>query len=176
MSLVWLTGLPATGKSTVAAHLRDVLAIRSVSAIVLDGDDVRRILTPNPTYSDEERDRFYADLGALAALVSHQKAVAIVAATAPRRAYRDRARSLVDRFVEVLLVADRAVVERRDPKGLYARARVGRIDRLPGRGAPYEAPECPDLVFDTGVRPAEEIAVEIADFLREPTGARVLRG
>ena len=176
MPMVWLTGLPATGKSTVAGHLREILALRSVCAVIFDGDEVRRILTPNPTYSDDERDRFYADLADLAALASGQGLTTLVPATAPRRAYRDRARSLVDTFVEVYLVADPALLEWRDPKGLYTLARAGRIDRLPGQGAIYEAPESPDLVFDTGVRTPDGIALEIADFLREAAETHAARG
>lgn len=163
--VVWLTGLPASGKSTIATRLQNVLRSRSVHSLILDGDEIRRILTPNPTYSDEERERFYRDLAELAALVSAQGITPIVAATAPQRAHRVFARGLVQKFIEVLLVADREVLEERDPKGLYADAKEGRVPRLPGRGAPYEVPEQPSLVFDTGVESADDVATAIADHL-----------
>ena len=165
MPLVWLTGLPATGKSTVARHLRTELASRSIPSLVLDGDEIRALLISNPSYSDDERDHFYRILKDLAVLIASQGTTAIVAATAPRRHHREAGRAQVDRFVEVFLTAPSDLLETRDPKGLYARAKAGQIDRLPGRGTPYETPEHPELTFDTSTMNAGEIATRIAEFM-----------
>ena len=163
--VVWLTGPPATGKTTVA----NALAARvGPTAVVLDSDELRAVLTPQPTYTDEERDAFYAAIAGLATLLWRQGLTVLVAATASRRRYRDALRETVAPFLEVYLHAPDDVLEARDPKGLYAAAREGRIDNLPGRGAVYEAPLDPELSFDTSTDSVEAIAEGIGAAL-EPT-------
>lgn len=144
-AVVWLTGLPSSGKSTLAERLRERLAALGRCAVVLDGDDVRGALVPAPGYSPPERDAFYATLGRLAALLARQRAVVLVAATAPRRAHREEARALAPRFVEVFLDVSGEECARRDPKGLWARARAGEAPQLPGAGAPYEPPRAAEV-------------------------------
>ena len=167
--VVWLTGLPATGKTTIARILERELRKRGAATLMLDSDDLRSVLTPEPTYSESERDRFYAVIGHLADLGARGGAVVLVAATAPKRAYRDRVRERVERFVEVLLICSPDVLERRDPKGLYARWRKGEIANLPGRDATYEDPASPELVFDTGRSLPSDIAREILEELDRPS-------
>lgn len=167
MTVVWLTGLPAVGKSTVAEHLRVRLQQSGKWVLVLDSDDLRKWLTPSPTYDDAERDQFYRVVGRFAGLASSSGAIAVVAATAPKRVYRDAVRHDADRFVEVLLTANAELLEARDPKGLYAKVKSGEIKRLPGRGAPYEAPSHPELSFDTGKVEAAAIAQQIFDYLAD---------
>lgn len=143
---VWLTGPPASGKSTLARAVSDLLAEDGVRAVTLESDALRKVLTPRPTYSRLERDRFYAALADLAALLVAQGFPVLVDATAPRRAHRRRARRRIERFLEVLVLAPLEVREARDPKGLYRKARRGRAPNLPGLGAAYEEPRHPDLV------------------------------
>jgi adenylylsulfate kinase len=162
-AVVWLTGLPATGKTTLARLIEGELAARGVVTLVLDSDDLREVLTPRPTYSEAERDWFYAAIGRLAELGANGGAVVLIAATGPKRSYRDRVRERVERFIEVLLICDPERLEERDPKGLYARLRRGEIANLPGRDAPYEDPRTPELVFDTARSTAAEIAGEIVE-------------
>jgi adenylylsulfate kinase len=138
--VVWLTGLPASGKSTLARAVAAQLAPRA--AVILDGDDVRAALHPSPGYDDESRAAFYETLAGVAALIARQGHVVLVPATAHRRAYRARARELAPRFLEVHVATPLAECRRRDPKGLYAHATPG----LPGAGTPFETPEAPDLV------------------------------
>ena len=154
---VWLTGPPASGKSTIARALAEALRARGVRAAVLESDALRAILTPEPTYEPGERDRFYAEVAAIAALLVEQGIPVIVDATAPRRAHRERLRRSVPDFLEVLVATPPEICERRDPKGLYARARVGDAPHLPGATEGYEAPESPDVVV-SGIAPAEESA------------------
>lgn len=144
-TVIWITGLPASGKSTLAARLRERLEALGRMAVVLDGDAVREALVPRPGYSAEERDAFYQTLASLAGLLARQGLSVLVAATAPRRAHRAAARALAPRFVEVFVDVPAEECARRDPKGLWARARAGEAPTLPGAGAPYEPPEAPEV-------------------------------
>jgi adenylylsulfate kinase len=148
--VAWFTGLPASGKSTLAAAVRDALAGRAVCACLLDGDEVRAAILPPPGFTAEGRDAFYATLAALAALLARQGLVVIVSATAHRRAYRDAARAAAPRFVEVYLDADVRACAARDTKGLYAAARDGALHGLPGVDVPYQPPERPDVIAAGG--------------------------
>lgn len=161
---LWLTGPPASGKSTIARALRELLLRRGVRAVVLESDALRAALTPDATYEPEERDRFYRSVAALAALLVGQGLPVIVDATAPRRAHRERLRRSVRDFLEVLVATPREICERRDPKGLYARAREGHAPHLPGATDVYEEPEKPDVVV-SGTAPPEESARTILQSL-----------
>ncbi|HEV8244504.1 MAG TPA: adenylyl-sulfate kinase, partial [Polyangiaceae bacterium] len=100
-AVVWFTGRPAAGKSTLAISAATKLRERGLALALLDGDEVRSLLVPRPGYDEPERDAFYATLAGLAALLANQGLVVLVAATAHRKSYRDRARRLAPRFVEV---------------------------------------------------------------------------
>jgi adenylylsulfate kinase-like enzyme len=142
---VWLTGAPAAGKTAIARELAALLEQEGVRPVHLESDTLRSILTPEPTYEREERDRFYAVLADLAALLAGQGVPVVIDATAPRRAHRRRGREKVARFLEVFVSTPRPVREARDPKGLYRLAREGRAPRLPGATEPYEEPEGAEL-------------------------------
>lgn len=157
---VWLTGPPASGKSTVARALSEALRRRNVPVVILESDALRAILTQDATYEPAERDRFYAEVADLAGLLVRQGVPVIVDATAPRRAHRDRLRAAVRDFLEVLVATPREICERRDPKGLYARARGGDAPHLPGATEAYEAPEKADVVV-SGTAPPEQSAQAI---------------
>ena len=163
--VVWITGLPGSGKSTLADALVRALRKRGEGVLWLDSDDLRRVLTPEPRYDDAERDRFHAALGHLASLAASGGVTVVISATASKQAYRDAVRRDVPRFVEVLLECDRAELERRDPKGLYARARTGEITSLPGAGAPYERPPCPELTLDSARNPPLVLADHVLRWL-----------
>lgn len=149
-AVVWVTGLPASGKSTFARRLREALARLGRPAALLDGDAVRAALHPPPGYDPAARDAFYETLGELALLLAADGLVAVVAATAHRRAYRDRVRARAPRFVEVHLAVDADTCAARDPKGLWARARAGAAPELPGPGPEYEPPAAPEVVATGG--------------------------
>lgn len=151
---VWITGLPASGKSTLAAALKGELAQRGVQAAVLESDELRRILTPKPRYDEEERDAFYGAMLHLGLLLLRQGVPVIFDATANLRRYRDRARELIPRFFEVYVDTPLDVCRARDPKGLY-RAAPG---SLPGLQAPYEPPPRPEFTSrDSAGRIADAI-------------------
>lgn len=145
---IWVTGLPASGKSTVTAALAGALAGRGIEAAVLESDVVRRVLTPRPTYDATERDDFYAALLWVGTLLVRHGVPVVFDATANRRAYRAAARDRLARFLEVHVRTPLAECVERDPKGIYARGRDQGGDRVPGLGADYEAPEAPEVVID----------------------------
>jgi adenylylsulfate kinase len=143
---VWLTGLPASGKTTIANVLRRELADRGVNVAVLESDALRRILTPNPGYGESERDIFYAAMAHIGGLLTRHGVSVIFDATANRRSYRDRARRQIPEFLEVHVDCPLEVCEARDPKGIYRRGREGISPTVPGLHVEYEPPLQPDLV------------------------------
>ena len=145
---VWLTGLPASGKSTVGRALAAELAGIGIRATVLESDAVRREITPKANYGEGERDAFYATLAYLARVLVLHGVPVIVDATANRRAYRDRARAAIPRFLEVHVRCPLAVCQARDPKGIYRRGADGTVENVPGVSAPYEPPSMPEVVVD----------------------------
>lgn len=163
---IWLTGLPASGKSTIAVALKPKLQeIGSVE--VLESDTVRRILTPHPTYSEAERDLFYRALAFMGAkLVSHGVTV-IFDATANKRAHRDFARSMIPRFIEVAVECPLELAMQRDYKGTYQRGQRGESVSVPGLQEPYEAPINPEVRVDTTKVKASEAAAIILEFLKD---------
>ncbi|MDX2088401.1 MAG: adenylyl-sulfate kinase [Kofleriaceae bacterium] len=145
-AVIWFTGLPASGKTTLAAHVRAALTSPS---ILLDSDELRVALGMSG-YSDDERAAFYRALAGLAALLARQGHLVLVAATAPRRTHRDHARTLAPRFIEVWVRVDPSTCAERDPKGLYAKARRGDAPTMPGAGERYEPPLVPDVIANGG--------------------------
>jgi adenylylsulfate kinase len=149
-TVVWVTGLPSSGKSTFASRAARRLAASGRSVLFLDGDEVRAALEPAPGYDRDGRDAFYRTLARLAGLAARQGMVAVVAATAPRRSHRSFAREVAPHLLEVFIDVPAAECARRDTKGLYARARAGEVESLPGVGEPYEPPISPDIVARGG--------------------------
>jgi len=143
-ALVWFTGLPASGKTTLARRV----ARRVGPAIVLDSDEMRDVLGMTD-YSPAGRDAFYRALAALAVMLANQGHLVLVAATAPHRAHRDAARA-APRFIEVWVRASREECAARDIKGLYARANSGSASQLPGVGVAYEDPVAADVIAAGG--------------------------
>jgi adenylylsulfate kinase len=158
---IWLTGLPSSGKTTLAQALSRLLHERGIAVQILDSDDLRRRLTPNPTYSADDRDWFYDTIAFLAELLTANGVNVLIAATASRQAYRQAAREQIGRFAEVHVECPPEVCRIRDPKGLWERADKGEIANLPGAGMPYEAPDAPEVRVDTARHSAEAAACRI---------------
>ena len=146
---VWLTGLPASGESAIAQALARRLVGAGLSAEILESDAVRRRLTPSATYEPEERALFYRALAWCGSLLVAHGVPVIFDATASRREYRDLARILIPRFVEVAVVCALQVCEQRDRKGTYRAGREGNSRTVPGLQEPYEPPLLPDVIVDT---------------------------
>ena len=143
---VWITGLPASGKSTITAALRAHLADRGVDVAVLESDVLRKVFTGDRPYEAEGRDAFYRQMVFVGSLLVEHGVPVIFDATANRRAYRDRARREIRRFIEVYLDVPLEACIARDPKGIYHRGASEEATNVPGLQDAYEAPESPDLV------------------------------
>lgn len=171
---VWITGLPAAGKSTLALAVQAQLVNEGRGACVLDGDMVREGLSSDLGHSPEDRAEQVRRVAHAAALIAQSNLIAIVALVSPYLFDRDRAREIHDRrglpFVEVWLDTPVVICERRDPKGMYARARAGELPGLTGVDAPYEPPGAPDIRIDGSVpEPPAATARRVLDHVRSRT-------
>lgn len=147
-AVVWLTGLPSSGKTTLAERIAARLREERVPAVVLDSDEVRDVVVPSLGHGVADRDVFYQTLGGLASLLARRGLVVLVAATAHRRVWREHARHRAPRFIEVYVATPLEECRRRDPKGLFARA--GDLPDLPGVGVAYEPPLRPEVIAAQG--------------------------
>lgn len=163
--VVWFTGLPASGKSTLARHLARLLADRGARAEVLDGDFVRSTLSKGLGFTKEDRDSNVARIGLVSGLLARNGVIAIAAAVAPYRAARDAVRAQVGDFVEVHVATPREVCEARDGSGRWAAARRGELPRFTGLDDPYEAPTAAELTIDLATEPPELGAARVLAFL-----------
>jgi adenylylsulfate kinase len=158
-AVIFFTGLPSSGKSTLATAVRNALQIAGVTACLLDGDELRGAIVPTPGYGEGERSALYSTLANLAALIARQDIVVLVAATANKRAYRDYARSVAPRFVEVYVSTPASECARRESSREYAHARAAHATQLPSVGTEYEVPLMPDVVAAVGSTPEAVAAV-----------------
>jgi len=149
-AVLWLTGLSASGKSSLAMALEHALTGLGYSCYVLDGDNVRAGLNANLGFSHDDRTENIRRVGEVAALFADAGLICITAFISPYRADRLRARQCCTRpFHEIHVAADLGACEARDPKGLYKKARAGQVPDFTGISAPYEAPEQPDYIVDS---------------------------
>jgi sulfate adenylyltransferase len=166
---LFLTGLPGAGKTTLARTLHDDLVARGRTAItVLDGDQVRRRLSPELGFSPADRDLHIRRVGFVAREVTRHGGLAICAVVAPHEHVRREVQREIDAvgtFVLVHVATPLAVCEARDPKGLYARARAGLLSSFTGVSAPYEPPQAPHLTIDTSGETPDRSATRILAWL-----------
>jgi adenylylsulfate kinase len=165
---LWFTGLSGSGKTTITNVLVKELRRRGAKLEVLDGDIVRQNLSKGLGFSKEDRDTNIRRVAFVADLLSRNGVPVITAAISPYREIRDEARAKMDgRFIETYVKASVEECERRDVKGLYAKARAGEIKEFTGVSDPYEPPDNPELVIDTESQAPEESAKQILDYLEE---------
>ena len=168
--VLWLTGLSGAGKSTLAFGLGELLFERGYQVYVLDGDNVRAGLNSDLGFSRADRVENIRRVGEMAALFEDAGMICISALISPYRSDREAARRAARRFHEVYVRADLATCERRDPKGLYRRARAGEIRNFTGIGDVYEPPEDPALVIDTTATTVEEALAVLFDYVTDRFG------
>ncbi len=149
--VIWFTGLPSSGKSTVANAVEKKIFEHGHLSLVLDGDNIRHGLNKNLGFSPEDREENIRRIGEVAKLFADAGLIAMTSFISPYRKDRDKARDLMKdgEFIEVFVKVPLDVAEQRDPKGLYKKARSGEIKEFTGISAPYEEPLNPEIVMDT---------------------------
>ena len=168
--VLWLTGLSGAGKSTLAFGLEERLLTRGYQVYVLDGDNLRTGLNSDLGFSHADRVENIRRVGEAAALFEDAGLICISAFISPYRSDRETARRGARRFHEVYVKADLATCERRDPKGLYRRARAGEISNFTGIDDVYEPPEHAALVIDTAATTVDEALAVLFDYVLEHFG------
>ena len=165
----WFTGLSGSGKSTVAFTVEHALVERGHLAYVLDGDNIRHGLNKNLGFSPEDREENIRRLGEVAKLFADAGALTFTSFISPYRKDRDQARKIHEEaglpFIEVFVSAPLEICEQRDPKGLYQKAREGKIPEFTGISAPYEEPLKPEIVLDVAKLSPQEAAAEVINYL-----------
>ena len=149
--IIWFTGLSGSGKSTLANEVASALHQNQHLTYVLDGDNIRHGLNKNLGFSPEDREENIRRIGEVANLFADAGVITATAFISPYRADREKVRSLLEsgRFIEVYLACPVEECEKRDPKGLYKKARNGEIKNFTGIDSPYEIPKNPNLIVDT---------------------------
>jgi adenylylsulfate kinase len=170
-AVLWFTGLSACGKSTVANTVDHLLHSMGKHSYVLDGDNIRHGLNKNLGFSAEDRAENIRRIGEVAKLFADAGTLTLTAFISPYKADRDAVRALVEKddqggFVEIYVNASLETCEKRDPKGLYKKARAGELKNFTGISDPYEAPEKPELVLDANKKGIDELAHEVIDYLK----------
>ena len=167
-AVLWFTGLSGAGKTTLALELENRLFNKGFNVYVLDGDNVRHGLSSDLGFSHSDRTENIRRIGEVAALFADAGAIVITAFISPYQSDREQARQAYpEGFREIFIDADLEVCERRDPKGLYEKARKGEIPDFTGISAPYEAPSNPDLTVDSGDLTVDESLQILMDYVEE---------
>ena len=168
-AVLWFTGLSGSGKSTLANEVAAQLHEQGHLTYVLDGDNIRHGLNKNLGFSPEDREENIRRIGEVGKLFADAGVIAMTAFISPYKKDRDSARALLpeDQFIEIFCGCDLEICEERDPKGLYKKARAGEIKQFTGIDAPYEAPEKPEVVLDTGKDPMEVSVGKVIQCLKD---------
>lgn len=167
---VWFTGLPGSGKTAIASRAAAILRKKGINVKIIQLDEIRRVLTPNPKYTDEERDIVYASLAYMAKLLTESGINVFIDATANRRKYRDAARSLIPHFAEAFIRCSLSICMEREahrkavfsPEGIYKKSSMTGAN-VPGVNVPYEEPLMPEIVVDSDKMNPGESAKKVAD-------------
>jgi len=167
--VVWFTGLSGSGKSTLAVELESQLMETGHLAFILDGDKVRQGLCRDLNFSDRDRNENIRRVAEAAKLLADSGVIVLTAFISPFRAGRKQAKKIIggDRLIEIYCAASLEVCEKRDVKGLYAKARNGEVSAFTGVTSPYEAPEEPAWTLDTGSKSVKESVAELWTLLKE---------
>ncbi len=171
--VVWLCGLSGSGKSTIANACERILHQQGRLTAILDGDNLRAGLCSNLGFSDADRLENIRRIAEVARLFCEQGVITFVAAITPRGELRDLARGILGRdFLEVYVKANYETCERRDVKGLYAKAARGEIEHFTGRDSVFEPPSDPDLMIDTESLMIDDAADMLLQAIENSTGSQ----
>jgi adenylylsulfate kinase len=163
---VWVTGIPSSGKSSIAKALIKLLHEEDIPTQILETDEIRERIISSPTYTLEERDIIYRVMILSAEYLTAHGVSVILAATGYKRKYREEARRRLPNYVEAYVKCSLETAMNRDSKGLYARARAGEIQGLPGLQDEYEEPTQPDITLDSEREPIDVLAEKIFVLLK----------
>ena len=168
--LIWFTGLSGSGKSTIANVVEQKLQEQGISPYTLDGDNIRKGINNDLTFTPKDRTENIRRIAEVANLMVDAGLVVLAAFVSPYKKDRENIKSIVKdvNFVEIYINTSVEECERRDVKGLYKKARAGKIKNMTGISAPYEAPENPDIEIKTEVQTVEEAAQKIVNYI-QPT-------
>lgn len=166
---LWFTDLSGSGKSTISVELEKALFERKKHAFRLDGDNVRHGLNKNLGFSPEDRQENIRRIGEVSKLMVDAGLITITAFISPYREDRDNVRAILDddEFIEIYTQCSVEECERRDPKGLYKKARTGEIPEFTGISAPYEEPRNPEITIDTEQLDVKDAVTQILNYLEE---------
>ncbi len=164
---IWFTGLPGSGKTTLARGLGAWLEAASLDYEILDGDELRAEICHDLGFSKEDRNENVRRIGYIAELLNRHNIIAIVAVVSPYREAREQVRAKIPNFVEVHVDCPLDVVISRDPKRLYKRALSGQLKQVTGISDPYEAPEAPELYLNSAEKSPEEELTLVLERLSE---------
>jgi len=172
-AIIWFTGLSGSGKSTLAHAVEEALHQKGCRTFVLDGDNVRHGLCGDLGFSDKDRQENIRRIGEMAKLFMEAGIIVLTAFISPYRADRERVRAMVGSgdFIEIYCDTSTEICEKRDVKGLYKKARAGEIAEFTGISSPYEKPETPELVLNTG---AESLDVCMKEVVSKITSVGIL--
>jgi adenylylsulfate kinase len=162
--VLWFTGLSGSGKSTIAARVREELVRRGVEVEYIDGDALREVF-PNTGFTRQQREEHLRRTGYMASRLAAHGVTVVASFVSPYRESRDFIRRLCPGFVEIFVATPLEECERRDVKGLYARARRGEIRNFTGIDDPYEVPEHPELTLDTRALTVEQSVARVLERL-----------
>ena len=160
--VIWLTGLPGSGKTSIARIVAQKLQNKGLKVEILDGDEVRQWLSPTEGFTREDRERHLRRVAYVAKLLARNGVIVLCSFVSPYRKIRKEIRKIIEdegiTFIEIYVKCSLEECIRRDPKGLYKKALRGEIKYVTGIDDPYEEPENPDLILNSEVRSAEENA------------------
>lgn len=170
-AILWFTGLSGSGKSTISVALEKALHERGIHSYRLDGDNIRHGLNKNLGFSPSDRTENIRRIGEVSKLMVDAGLFVLTAFISPYLADREQVRKLVapDQFIEIYVQANLSLCEKRDPKGLYKKARAGEIKEFTGIDAPYEAPVNPEIIVDTGALDVPASVEKIVHYLEAHT-------
>ena len=166
--VLWFTGLSGSGKSTLANALNEALHSKKVSTYLLDGDNIRHGLCRDLGFSDKDREENIRRIGEVANLFMNAGIVTITAFVSPFRSDREKVRNIIGKdFIEIFCAANLDICETRDTKGLYKKARLGEIKDFTGISSPYEIPNNPEIIVETGSLDLKTSVRQIMKYLSE---------
>jgi len=166
--VMWLTGLSGSGKSTLANALNEALHNKKISTYLLDGDNIRHGLCKDLGFSNKDREENIRRIGEVANLFMNAGIVTITAFVSPFKSDRDKVRKIIGKdFIEIFCAANLDICEKRDTKGLYKKARMGQIKDFTGISSPYEIPNNPEIIVETGLLDINASVRQILKYLSQ---------